>query len=81
MRPLGYAMLLAVVLGLVAVGLSTGSAKPFYVLLLVAVFLVLWFRWKLAALIAWAVDRLVYGVFLLLAWPIRACRRSQRGER
>jgi hypothetical protein len=81
MRPVAYVMLLAVVPGLVAGGLITGSAKPFYVLLLIFLFLVLWFRPRLARLFAWAVDTLVCAFILLVAWPFRAWKRGQQGER
>jgi len=65
MRPLAYVMLLAVVLGLVAVALSAGFAKAFYVLLFVVFFLVFWFSRDLARLFV-----------LVVAWPVRARKRS-----
>jgi hypothetical protein len=52
----------------------SSTAKAFYVFLLVAVFLVAFFRFDLARLAIRAIE-------VLVALPMRAWKRSQRGER
>jgi len=52
----------------------SSTAKAFYVLLLVALLLVGFFRFDLARFVVDAIEALV-------TWPIRAWKRRQRGAR